>query len=102
MKIAGVERMALRMTWRGRRALRSAQVLDDVVDAQVVLLPYLPEPDRQRSADYLAELVTLSQAYRHFAARWISRRELQRRARASLGRLEAIRRSRMEQLTERE
>lgn len=102
MKSSGMRRMGLRSTWRSRRALRYAQILDDIVDSQVTVLPYLPEAQRQRSADYLAELVSLAQAYRHFAAGWISRGELQRRARESLGHLEAIRRSRTEQLTEHE
>ncbi len=84
-----------------RRALRSAEVLDDVVDAQVAELPRLPEDLRIQYADYLAELVELSQDYRHFAAGWISRRELRRRGNATLCRLESCKRSHVERLTER-
>lgn len=63
-------------------------MLDEVVDAQARLLPELSEETRRRSADYLAELVSLSQAYRHFATGWISRAELRRRARDTLVRSE--------------
>lgn len=88
--------------WRGRKALRSARMLDDVVDAQVALLPQLSDETRRQSAEYLAELVMLAQAYRHFAVGWISRRELERRGRQVVERLEAIRPLTFEQLTERE
>ncbi|WP_433870756.1 hypothetical protein [Saccharopolyspora sp. CA-218241] len=73
---------------RRRRALRSARVLDEVVDAQLALLPELPDDLRERAADRLAELVGLSQAYRHFSQGWITRRELETRGRAALRRLE--------------
>ncbi|GAA0508292.1 hypothetical protein GCM10011581_19760 [Saccharopolyspora subtropica] len=74
--------------WRRTRALRSAQLLDDVVDAQVETLPQLPDELRRRHADHLAELVLLAQSYRHYAAGWISRRELDKRGRAALRRME--------------
>ncbi|AHH93417.1 hypothetical protein GCM10010174_32380 [Kutzneria viridogrisea] len=77
--------------WRARRALRTAQLLDEVVDSQLPLLPALPEARRRRSADYLAELVMLSQAYRHYAAGWIDRKELERRGQGVLGRLTTLR-----------
>ena len=97
-----MRRALLIPSWRGKRALRSAKLLDDVVDTQVEELPRLPPELRQRSADHLAELVMLSQAYRHFAAGWIGRRELERRAREVLTRMESGRRPPLEQLTERE
>ena len=37
--------------WRTRRALRTAQLLDEVVDSQLPLLTALPEDRRRRSAD---------------------------------------------------
>jgi hypothetical protein len=87
MKIAKWTPLGLIPGWRRARALRCAQVLDEVVNAQVELLPHLPVEIRQRSADHLAELVLLGQAYRHFAAGWISRRELEHRGEAALVRL---------------
>ncbi|RKT84346.1 hypothetical protein SAMN05421805_103273 [Saccharopolyspora antimicrobica] len=79
---------ALSPRWRRARALRSAQVLDDVVDSQVASLPLLPADVRRRHADHLAELVLLAQNYRYYAKGWITRRELERRGRAALLRLE--------------
>src|SRR5690606_15996685 len=73
---------------RCERALRSAEALDEIVDSEV-LLPALPEERRRRAADRLAELVLLSQAYRHYANGWLSWRELQRRSKAVLLRLES-------------
>ncbi|MBB5154251.1 hypothetical protein [Saccharopolyspora phatthalungensis] len=73
--------------WRRARALRCAQVLDEVVNSQVGLLPQLPVELRRRCADQLAELVLLAQSYRHFAAGWISRQELELRGAVTLGRL---------------
>ena len=64
---------------RVKRALDSARVLDEVVANQLALVSRLPEDGRRRAADFLAELVMLAQAYRHYAAGWISRRELERR-----------------------
>ncbi|MFC7342498.1 hypothetical protein [Saccharopolyspora griseoalba] len=66
------------------RALVSAQLLDEVVDAQLDSLPRLPPETRGRQADHLAELVQLGQFYRHYARGWISRRELQRRCLAAV------------------
>lgn len=77
---------------RVKRALRSAQVLDQVVEAQLALVSRLPEESRRRAADYLAELVMLAQNYRHFAAGWISRKELERRGAATMQRLTELRR----------
>jgi hypothetical protein len=87
MKIAKWTPRGLIPGWRRTRALRCAQVLDEVVDARVGLLPHLPVELRQCSADRLAELVLLGQAYRHFAAGWISGRELELRGEATLVRL---------------
>ena len=97
----------LRRTWRqlsGRRgrALRSARVLDDVVDAQVAEVPRLSERSRERAARHLAELVLLAHAYRRYAAGRMSRGQLLRRSWRASERLEALRRSRVEHLTERE
>ena len=64
---------------RAKRALDSARVLDEVVANQLALVSRLPEDGRRRAADFLAELVMLAQDYRHYAAGWISRRELERR-----------------------
>jgi hypothetical protein len=88
--LAGTRMFAWR-GWRTRRALRTAQLLDEVVDSQLPLLTALPEGRRRRSADYLAELVMLSQAYRHYAAGWIDRRELDRRGHGVLDRLGELR-----------
>jgi hypothetical protein len=75
-----------------RRALDSARVLDQVVEHQLPLVARLPEGgSRVRAADFLAELVLLSQAYRHHAAGWISRRELERRGHSTMRRLARIR-----------
>lgn len=89
---------------RARRALDSARVLDEVVAKQLALVSRLPEDGRRRAADFLAELVMLAQAYRHFAAGWISRRELERRGIDTMRRLAVIRhpRSYRTQFTERD
>lgn len=98
-----MKRALLKLSWRRRRALRSAQLLDDVVDAQAGSLPELPDEGMRRSgADHLAELVLLAEAYRAYAAGYLSHRELRRRGWSAVDRLESIRRPRMEQLTERE
>jgi hypothetical protein len=76
---------------RARRALDSARVLDEVVEHQLPLVAGLPEHSRRRAADFLAELVMLAQAYRHYAAGWISRRELERRGLCTMQRLSVIR-----------
>jgi hypothetical protein len=76
-----------------RRALDSARILDQVVENQLPLVARLPEGgSRVRAADFLAELVLLSQAYRHHAAGWITRRELERRGNRTMRRLDHIRR----------
>ena len=89
---------------RARRALDSARVLDEVVANQLALVSRLPEEGRRRAADFLAELVMLAQHYRHFAAGWISRRELERRGLNTMRRLSAIRQRRPSeaQFTERD
>lgn len=90
--------------WRARRAQRSAELLDEVVDAQLPVLSSLTEDSRRRAADYLAELVMLAQAYRHYAAGWIDRRELEHRGNDAVGRLNAMRQQRPSaaQFTERD
>jgi hypothetical protein len=76
-----------------RRALDSARILDQVVENQLPLVARLPEGgSRVRAADFLAELVLLSQAYRHHAAGWITRRELEQRGNRTMRRLDHIRR----------
>lgn len=97
-----MKKTLLKLSWRRRRALRSARLLDDVVDAQAGSLPELPEDARRSAADHLAELVLLAQAYRYYAAGQLSHRELRRRGWTTVDRLESMRRPRMEQLTERE
>jgi hypothetical protein len=71
--------------------LDSARVLDDVVNTQLVLVSRLPDEGRRRAADFLAELVMLAQAYRHYAAGWIDRRELERRGLETMRRLSVLR-----------
>ncbi|WP_130345013.1 hypothetical protein [Herbihabitans rhizosphaerae] len=78
---------------RARRALQSAQVLDDVVEKQLTLVAHLPEESRHRAGDYLAELVLLAQAYRHYAAGWISKRDLDHRGLVTVQRLGQLRRA---------
>lgn len=77
---------------RARRALASAQLLDQMVADHLPLMARLPEASRHRAADFLAELVLLSQAYRQHAAGWISRRELERRGHGHVSRIAVIRR----------
>jgi hypothetical protein len=67
-------------------------VLDEVVAGQLALVSRLPEDSRRRAADYLAELVMLAQSYRHFAAGWITRRELEHRGTVTMDRLAELRR----------
>jgi len=88
-----------------RRALESARILDHVVNSHLALVSRLSEDARRRAADFLAELVMLAESYRHYAAGWISRRELDRRGAHTMRRLAAIRRRRGEsaaQFTERD
>ncbi len=101
-KAAWLRRVRRKVTLRGRKALHSARVLDDVVDTEVVLVPGLSEQARQRAVDHLAELVMLSHAYRIYAEGRISRRELARRGRGAVGRLETLQMPTAQQLTERE
>ncbi|MEU5691060.1 hypothetical protein [Actinosynnema sp. NPDC020468] len=76
---------------RRRRALKSARMLDEVVDTQLPLLASFDEPRRRRSADYLAELVKLAQDYRYYANGWIDSRELDRRGRVTMATLTRMR-----------
>jgi hypothetical protein len=77
--------------WRARKAVRAAGMLDEIVDSQLPLLAGLPESSRRRSAGYLAELVMLAQAYRHYAAGWLDRRELEERSVLAMRRLNNFR-----------
>lgn len=77
--------------WRARKALRAATMLDEIVDSQLPLLTGLPEASRRRSASYLAELVMLAQAYRHYAAGWLDHRDLDRRCQLAVRRLKNFR-----------
>lgn len=89
--------MARMIGWRSRRvarALESARVIDDVVNNQLMLVSGLSEDGRRRAADFLAELVMLAQAYRHFAAGWITHRELERHGIETMRRLAVIRQRR--------
>ena len=79
---------------RVKRAIDSARVLDEVVATQLALVSRLSEDGRRRAADFLAELVMLATAYRHYAAGWISRRELERRGLHTMQRLAVIRQRR--------
>ncbi|WP_285610774.1 hypothetical protein [Actinokineospora globicatena] len=74
-----------------RRALASARALDQAVNSQLACVARLPEDARRRSADHLAELVTLAQAYRAYARGWISYRELENRGRIATARLSHLR-----------
>jgi hypothetical protein len=87
-------RMIGRRSRRISRALESARVIDDVVNKQLMLVSGLSEDGRRRAADFLAELVMLAQAYRHFAAGWITHRELERRGLDTMRRLSVIRQRR--------
>jgi hypothetical protein len=83
---------AIKKSRSARRALDSARIIDKVVENQLPLLARLPEGrSKTRAADFLAELVLLSQAYRHHAAGWITRRELERRGQSAMARMSHIR-----------
>ena len=84
-------RVPRRTTRRARRAVESARVLDEVVANQLSLVSRLPEEGRRRASDFLAELVMLASAYRHYAAGWISRRELEQRGKVTMNTLALIR-----------
>lgn len=79
-------------TRRAKRAMESARVLDDVVESQLALVARLPEESRGRAAEHLAEMVLLAQSYRHYAQGWITRRELDRRARETAAKMALLRR----------
>lgn len=65
------------------RAAATAELLDRLVDSDLVLVRALPVDQREQAAGRLLELVLLAQSYRHYAAGWIGRRQLYRRARAA-------------------
>ncbi|CRK60761.1 hypothetical protein [Alloactinosynnema sp. L-07] len=92
--MSGSRGRAMRLGGGARRALTAARALEDVVADQLPVVSLLPEESRRRGADYLAELVMLAQAYRHFARGWISRRELEHRARRTTERLAEMRQNR--------
>ncbi|MEV4649227.1 hypothetical protein [Saccharopolyspora sp. NPDC049357] len=73
---------------RRDRALASARLLNEIVDGHLESMRQLPPELREPYAEHLAELVMVAQAYRHYAAGWISRRVLHRRARAALRRMD--------------
>jgi hypothetical protein len=89
--VARLTSRAFSRSRRAKRALDSARVLDEVVANQLAMVSRLPEDGRRRAADFLAELVMLAQSYRHYAAGWISRRELERRGLCTMQTLAAIR-----------
>ena len=72
------------------QAAATADLLDRIVDRDLELIEALPVPQRARPVEKLAALVMLAQAYRHYAAGWISRRELRRRSRAIFDELTAL------------
>src|SRR5205085_4900067 len=59
VELGSADVQLVKLAPRRRRALRSARVLDEVVNDQVALLPQLPEEVRLRYAEHLAELVML-------------------------------------------
>jgi hypothetical protein len=73
-----------RLGFSRRQAARVAEVLDHIVERDLELIRAIPMDRRAAHAERLAVIVMLSQAYRHFARGWISRRELRRRAQAAL------------------
>lgn len=81
-------RLALSRVFRRdahRRAARTADLLDRIVDRDVRLVRDLPVHLRSRHVDKLAAMVMLAQAYRHYANGWITRRELRRRSHVTFG-----------------
>ncbi|TQM81911.1 hypothetical protein FHX81_4298 [Saccharothrix saharensis] len=76
---------------RARRALRAARMLDEVVDTQLPFLAQFDQQRRERSANYLAELVKLAQDYRYFANGWIDAKELERRGQDAMAALNRLR-----------
>jgi hypothetical protein len=73
-----------------RQAAATADLLDRIVDRDLALVRALPVHQRTRPVEKLAALVMLAQAYRHYAAGWITRRELRRRSRATFDQLTAF------------
>lgn len=76
------------LSWRRRRALRAARMLDEMVDAHVAAVPMLAEDLRPRTVEQLVQLVSLAHVYRHFAAGWITRPTFDRRCREIVARLD--------------
>jgi hypothetical protein len=76
-----------RMVRRRSRAMHAAVLLDRVVDRDLELVRVLPVHRRTRPVERLAALVMLAQAYRHYSAGWISRRELRHRSRQAFAEL---------------
>jgi len=72
-----------------RQAAATAALLDRIVDRDLALVRAMPVHQRGRHVEKLAVLVMLAQAYRHYAAGWIGRRELRRRSRATFDQLTA-------------
>jgi hypothetical protein len=66
-------------------------MLDQMVAAHVRLVPRLPEAQRARTADYLAELVILGDIYRRYARGWISRKEMDQQALRQSRKLDELR-----------
>lgn len=66
------------------QAARVARVLDHIVERDLELVRAIPMDRRAAHVDRLVAIVTLSQAYHHFARGWIGRREFRRRTRAAL------------------
>ena len=67
-----------------RQAACTAEALNRIVDRDLELIRAMPPDRRSRQVDRLVAIVLLSQAYRHFAAGWIGRRELRERTRFAL------------------
>lgn len=82
----------IRLVWRRSRprAVQVAELLDWIVDHDLELVRALPVHRRTRPVERLAALVMLAQAYRHYSAGWIGRRELRRRSRQAFEELEAV------------
>lgn len=74
-----------------RQAMRQAEMLDQVVAAHTRLMPRLIEPERSATTDYLVELVRLGQVYRSYAQGWITKRDMERQARAHSAQLDELR-----------
>jgi hypothetical protein len=83
----------LLQNWRARRALRAADMLDQLVDDQLPLLAGLSEGTRRRISEHLSEVATLASAYRGYARGHLSRDELLGCADLTIERITTIRES---------